>query len=284
MTYVGMGQWRPNKGKSKGFLAVDDAIVYATFEPSDRAELMTVFAAGNRKSLSKQSSNLASDGYAIFDPGCTKAMISEHAKRLLVTKLEAAGVSEPITNKRETHTRFAFADGGGTTTKPGYKADMAVLLGGKKCKSEWEVLAKGTTPPLWSLPQSKNMHFDVKFRPWGCTVSSEKLGWLDKPMVEHQGHLLVNLVETTYKVQAQSTVEPQQVGHGEAAGAVDGQSSPPHKDTEPQVSCPEYLDPYSSRLEGMPDSFDSEESTLTDDVDLELLAGALQASTSNIGG
>jgi hypothetical protein len=79
MTYVGMGQYRPNKGKSKGYLAVDDALVYATFEPSDRAELMTVFAAGNRKSLSKQSSNLASDGYAIFDPGCTKAMISEHA-------------------------------------------------------------------------------------------------------------------------------------------------------------------------------------------------------------
>jgi hypothetical protein len=123
---------------------------------------------------------LVADGYAVFDPGCTKACMSEHARRGLVAKLEANGIPIAESNRRESHTTYSFADGEGKRTKPGFKSDITVLMGGKRCKSEWEILSKGKTAPLLSLPQAKNLNFDVKFRPEGCFVTSAPLGWKNK--------------------------------------------------------------------------------------------------------
>ncbi|MAD43610.1 MAG: hypothetical protein CMH98_01275, partial [Oceanospirillaceae bacterium] len=149
-----------------------------------------------RNSSNKYESVKLAAGWSVLDPGCTKAIISEHAKRGLVSKLKQAGYHAPENNPRPSQAVFSFAEGSGKTAKPAYKTDLTAILNGKKCRSEWEVLPNGHTPPLFSLPQCKRLGMVVEFGEEGCYASSAPLGWKRKTIVESNGHLLINLVDT----------------------------------------------------------------------------------------
>ncbi len=149
-------------------------------------------------------------GWCIWDIGCSKAVMSEHAKRPLLNMLKKAGIQQPQCNLRASNTRYSFADGDGTTKTPGYKADIASVFNGKVCRSEWEILDKGTTPPLFSLEQTKNLHIDAQFRPWGVTISSAKTGWHNKEIIEKGGHLKFNMIDMGTQGKAYTTGECKQ--------------------------------------------------------------------------
>ena len=182
--------------KDSEYTVVDSDTVLVLPQPDGDSKI----ASGPHTALASSDNRYKEDakfttGNAVWDPGCTKAVMSEHHKRLLIKKLKENGVLDPECDHKESHTRFTFADGQGGTTKPGYKFKLKCLLNGKKVQSEWEVLRNGTTPPLFSLPQSKNLELDVSFRNSGCFVSSELLGWKRTPLREEGGHLLVDLVD-----------------------------------------------------------------------------------------
>ena len=146
----------------------------------------------------RQESAHIADGYAVMDPGCTKAVTSEFYKRKLVAKLKQAGFEDGVVDMRPSTTAYSFADGEGKTSKSGYQADLLHVLGGKEMQSEWEVLPKGKTPPLFSLEQHENLYLDISYRPdsaGGSRMSSSLLGWKDRPILKDGGHHVINLVE-----------------------------------------------------------------------------------------
>ena len=99
---------------------------------------------------------------------------------------------------RPSTTAYSFADGEGKISASGYRSDMVHVLGGREFTSEWEVLPKGKTPPLFSLEQHENLRLDISYRPdseGGSRVSSSVLGWKDRPILKDSGHHVINLVD-----------------------------------------------------------------------------------------
>ena len=137
-------------------------------------------------------------GYAVMDPGCTKAVTSEYYKRKLMEKLKESGIKDGEVGTRPSTTAYSFADGEGKISASGYRSDMVHVLGGREFTSEWEVLPKGNAPPLFSLEQHENLRLDISYRPdseGGSRVSSSVLGWKDRPILKDSGHHVINLVD-----------------------------------------------------------------------------------------
>jgi len=135
------------------------------------------------------------DGYGILDIGCSKGLISEHALRGLLREQKKNGVLHPLRKTEESKAKFTFGDGTGKATKAGRKVTVAVAINGKPFETEFECLNQGKTPPLISLPQMENLHIDISLRPGCSTISSEKLGFKDKPLERQNGHVVLNLAE-----------------------------------------------------------------------------------------
>ena len=257
---------------------------FTTFEKNGRAKYSKT--SRNKRQIKKQlhpyskAKFLTEEdaGWCIWDIGCSKAVMSEHAKRPLMNLLKKAGISQPQTNQRQSQTRYSFADGDGNTKTPGYKADIASIFNGKVCRSEWEVLDKGKTPPLFSLDQTKNLWFDASFRPWGVTVSSEKLGWVNKEVIEKGGHLQINMVDTGPRG-VLATGECEQdvpTALADTPAPTDNEAKGDRKAPSPENNTPTLVD------NGEWEGYESDSEKDSDNPGLDLVA--LEAQAKSCGG
>lgn len=146
------------------------------------------------------------DSELVLDPGCSKACISEYRMRKLVSALRKIGVTEPISESKETTTKFNFADGLGVPTHAARKDTIRCVISQKPLTTDMEILARGKTPGLVSLPQMENLFMTVYYRPdWagGSLASSDIIGWQNKPLKKVNGAHVIDFAD----------IHPPFVGH-----------------------------------------------------------------------
>jgi len=160
------------------------------------AFLCTAHSYRSKCKNANESAYRVAPGHAVLDLGCSKAMVSDYAKRELVEILKSKGCKKPVISTEPSYTSYGFADGGKSPTYADHLAEIITLLGGQQFETKWEVLKAGTTPFLFSLPQMKNLYMNIYCTPDGCFLTSERLGWIDRPLQEQAGHLVINLAET----------------------------------------------------------------------------------------
>ena len=110
----------------------------------------------------------------VLDLACTKCMGSRYACENLVTALEKTDIKCRYIPGKGT---FRFGNGEREAVNWALELTIPQGYGEDPLRTTIDIIEKGKTPILWSLPQMENLEFDLKCRKGKVYLSCDLFGW-----------------------------------------------------------------------------------------------------------